>query len=611
MAEAKKVRRCVIYSRVSSEEQARGKYTSIEGQEDRCKHAIAMKEDQGWVLTNTFRDPGYSGKDLNRPGIKQLIAKVQAGEIDVILTYRIDRLSRSILAFYDFYPILKEHNVELFSLSESIDTTTTSGRLMLNTLLNFAQYERELTSERVKHKLTQHANRGNFIGGILPFGYVCPKDSPIGDKVLIVEPKEAEVVKLIFKLYTQLKSLGLVCDELHRRGIVSRTRAITKRDGTKAVIGGTPFYPSRLLIILRNPVYKGQISYDKVLYAGKHQAIIPPKAFDAVQGLLDKNARPGLVPHRDEHVHLLKGLAHCGHCHAALTPYASGKKSRKSSEPYLYYACTSKTHKRKGPACPLPLLPARALEATVKQFLKATCKSSKTLAAALQTESRHSHEVLGPLQAKQDELARERKRVESAISNFLDAIGQHGIGSADLRSRYERSVERRDAIEREVEFLNLEITSAETRVLDLATIKLNLQAFESVIDSLSIEDQKQLFQVFIKRVSIWRHDEAGEAAEGLLTSFGEKRKHEVIYRLVIELHQLPGLDPPKLGKLTRAEREDRPREAATSQEPAGPSALLTPAEPRGREFVFHTSSWAMADSNHRPAACKAAALPLS
>ncbi len=604
-------KRCVIYSRVSSEEQTRGQYTSNEGQEDRCKHAIAIKEDQGWILTKTVRDPGYSGKDMNRPGIQELIRMVKAGEVDVILTYRIDRVSRSIMAFYDFYAILQSHNVEILSLTESFDTSTTVGRLMLNIILSFAQYERELTSERVRHKLTQHANRGNFIGGITAFGYVCPKDSPKGDKVLMVVPREAEVVKRIFKLYAQHQNLEKVCAALGRLGVLSRTRHVTKRDGSKAVIGGTPFYASRLFTILRNPVYKGQISYAQKLYAGKHEAIIPHKIFDMVQLLLDKNARPDIVRGRDEHVHLLKGLLNCGQCRCSLTPYASGKRDPKG-EAYLYYSCTKKNHMKKGHVCPIPLLPARALEATIKQFLKAVCKTSDSLTQVLQEESKNSEEILRPLKAKRADIASEHKRIEVALSNFLDAIGQRGIGSTDLRSRYEKSVERRATLDRELELLNAEIASTEHRVLNLELIHQNLRAFDSVIDDLGLEDQKQLFHLFIKNVTVWPHD-AKEAADGLLVSVESGEKHHRIYRAVIELRQLPGIDPPKLAKLMRDGVRVGTPAGMREKDARGPledtsGTARNRAKPRDPEFVFPSSSWALRDSNPRPHGCDPCAL---
>jgi hypothetical protein len=363
--------------------------------------------------------------------------------------------------------------------------------------------------------------------------------------------------------------------------------------------------------ILRNPVYKGQISYAQKLYAGKHEAIIPPKTFDAVQRLMDRNARSEIVRGRDTHIHLLKGLLKCGSCEKALTPYFTSKKDPKSGKPYLYYVCSKKNHVKRDHGCPLPLLPARALETTIKQFLKAVVHTSDTLHQALQSESKHADEFVRPLKTKRSELLRERKQVEAAVSNFLDAIGQKGIGSADLRSRYEMAVERRAKVDREVEIVDAEIAGSENRVLDLEIIKENLNAFDSVIDDLSLEDQKQLFQLFIKSATIWPHDAKNDPGTGLLVPVESgAKKHERIYRLDIELRQLPGIDPPRLRKLTRnGFKEERTTTAGRSQ--TGSPSAGAHRQASGSEFVSTTSTWAMRDSNPRPAACKAAAPPLS
>lgn len=554
----RRTKRCVVYCRVSSEEQARGQYTSVEAQEDRCLHAIAMKQDQGWVHVATIKDPGYSGKDMNRPGVQDLIRKVKAGEVDVVLTYRIDRLSRSILAFYDFYGILQARNIELFSLTESFDTSTTVGRLMLNIILSFAQYERELAQERTLHKMQQHAERGQWNGGMVPFGYALDLKSEKGERRLVVAKQEARIIQSIYELYLELQNVSAVCKALHKSSVLSRTRVLRMRDGSEKILQGKPFYKTRVIDILQNPIYIGQIRYGDKIYPGKHEAIVSEKDFKSVQRLLELNARkPRLISTRDDHVHLLKGVLRCGSCKMALTPYPSGKKDPKTGQPYLYYGCTAPIHNGRTSKCPLPLFPARAFENTIKEFLKAVCLNSDKLAESIREDLKDSSSLLAPLQKKRASAINDHKKIEKQISNYLDAIGQGGLGSADLRDRYERTVKRRDELNRELEQLNSEIASAEHRVLDLGTIRENLKAFQALIDEVSLEDQKQLFQLFIRNVTVWPHeektktppDEPGAFLTGLDTTKGRKSRR--IYRVQVELNQIPGLNLPTATELKK------------------------------------------------------------
>lgn len=560
MAEAKaerRTKRCVIYCRVSSEEQARGQYSSVEAQEDRCKHAIAMKEDQGWVHTTTVKDPGFSGKDMNRPGIQDLIRRVRANEVDVVLTYRIDRVSRSILAFYDFYADLQKHGVELFSLTESFDTSTTVGRLMLNIILSFAQYERELTQERTQHKMQNHAEHGRWNGGLVPFGYELDLGAPKGERKLGIKRHEADVVERIFERYRHLQNVTAVCHELADRGVLSRTRTLRQRDGSTRQIGGLPFYKTRVFDILRNPIYTGRIRYGDKVYPGQHPAIISMKEFESVQRLLDQNSRQSLVTTRDEQVHLLKGLLRCGTCHTALTPYPSGKKDPKTGLPYLYYCCTASVHHNRKEPCPLPLLPARPFEATIKAFLRAVCQNSTTLAQAIKDASRDSSTTLAPLRKTQGRLVAERKALSTRITNYLDAIGRHGVKGPEIKDELQAATSRRDAIDREMEQLMSEIATGEHQVLNLETIRENLRAFESLIDKLSVEDQKKLCQLFIRRITVWPHEAKTktppEEKGVFLTPLpaGKGRKRDRVYRVQVDLHQLPGLDRPTATELAK------------------------------------------------------------
>lgn len=551
----KKLKRCVVYVRVSSEEQAKGQYTSLDAQRERCMHAVAMHEGDGWVHTATIKDPGYSGKDMNRPGIQELIRRVKANEFDVLLTYRIDRVSRSIMAFYDFYAVLQEHGVELVSLTESFDTSSTVGRLMLNIVLSFAQYERELIQERTTHKMQQHAEHGFWTGTPIPYGYKLVSTSP-KERKLAIQESEAQVVRCIFDSYLALQNVQAICDKLQEDGVRTRSRELQRRDGSKRKTGGAPFYKTRVFGMLKNPLYAGKIRWAGKVYEGKHPPIIPFKKFEAVQRLLEKNARKEIQLGRDDHNHLLKGLLRCGACNAALTPYASGKKNKKTGLPYLYYLCTMKIHHARNCKCPLSPLPARAFEATIKQFLKAVSKNSTGLEAALAEARADSNETLGPLRRRHDSLRKEQKTLSNRITNLVDAIARHGLRTPDLKEEIEGAASRRESVEREIEQVTSEIGQAEHQVLDLRTIHENLKAFDSLVDELSLEDQKLLCQLFIKRISVWPDTQKKRPLEDrgvFLTALPKEngRTKDRTIRVKVELYQLPGIDTPTLSELAQ------------------------------------------------------------
>lgn len=550
----RKLKRCVIYVRVSSDEQAKGQFTSLDAQRERSMHAIAMHEGDGWVHTATIQDPGFSGKDMNRPGIQELTRRVKANEFDILLTYRIDRVSRSIMAFYDFYTVLQEHGVELVSLTESFDTSSTVGRLMLNIVLSFAQYERELIQERTSHKMQQHAEHGFWTGSAIPFGYKLVAKGP-KERKLVPQPSEAKVILRIFDMYVALQNVQAICELLDRDGVRTRARVLQRKDGSKRNTGGYPFYKTRVFGILKNPLYAGRIRYAGKVYDGQHPAIVPARTFETVQRLLEKNGRKEIMAGKDDHVHLLKGLLRCGACNAALTPYASGKKNKKTGKPYLYYLCTMKIHHARNQECPLSPLPARAFEAAIKQYLKAVSRNSKGLEEAIREASRDTSVTMGPLRKQHDSLRKEQKVLSNRITNLVDAIARHGIKTPDLKDEIETATKRRESVERELEQVTAEIARTEHQVLDLQTIKNNLHAFDETIDDLPLEHQKLLCQLFIRRISIWPDDKNKKPLhEGgvFLTKLPKEPGHQDrIYRVQVELYQLPGIDPPTLTELAQ------------------------------------------------------------
>jgi len=273
--------RCAIYTRKSSEEGLEQSFNSLDAQGEACEAYIASQKSEGWkALPTHYDDGGYSGGNTNRPALQRLLADIAAGRVDVVVVYKVDRLSRALADFAKMVELFDAHGVSFVSVTQAFNTTSSMGRLTLNVLLSFAQFEREVTGERIRDKIAASKARGMWMGGLLPLGY------EVKDRKLIVVPDEAETVRHIFARYLELKSVGALADELREQGICSKVREFA--DGR--ITGGVPLSRGALFHLLRNRIYVGEIVHKKQSYPGEHDGIVDPGLFDRVRQLLASNA---------------------------------------------------------------------------------------------------------------------------------------------------------------------------------------------------------------------------------------------------------------------------------------------------------------------------------
>jgi len=266
--------RCAIYTRVSTDQGLEQDFNSLDAQREACAAYIRSQAQEGWILIQTpYDDGGYSGGNLDRPALKALLEAVAAKRIDVIVVYKVDRLTRSLADFAKLVDAFDAAGVSFISITQSFNTTTSMGRLTLNMLLSFAQFEREVTGERIRDKIAASKKKGIWVGGVVPLGY------RVVDRKLVVDEPEAKTVRFIFDHYLELGSLGALIDELRQKGIVTRVRTLA----TGRVIGGVPFTRGPLAYILKNGMYLGQINHGPNSYPGEHAAIVDRDVFDAVQ----------------------------------------------------------------------------------------------------------------------------------------------------------------------------------------------------------------------------------------------------------------------------------------------------------------------------------------
>ena len=274
-------KRCAIYTRKSSEEGLEQNFNSLHAQRQACEAFVKSQAGEGWRLIKTaYDDGGFSGGTIERPALKTLLEHVKEKRIDVIVVYKVDRLTRSLADFAKIVEIFDAEGVSFVAVTQQFNTTTSMGRLTLNVLLSFAQFEREVTGERIRDKIAASKQKGMWMGGTPPLGY------DLRDRRLVVNEAEAKTVQLIFKLYLEFKTLRRVQKELDRRSIVSKQW--TSRGSIRH--GGFPFGRGALYHLLANPVYVGEIRHKSVTYPGQHEAIIERATWQRVQEMLSQKA---------------------------------------------------------------------------------------------------------------------------------------------------------------------------------------------------------------------------------------------------------------------------------------------------------------------------------
>ncbi len=339
-------RRCAVYTRKSSEEGLDMEFNSLDAQREACESFIASQKSEGWVeLAERYDDGGFSGGSLDRPALKRLLADIEAGLVDVVVVYKIDRLSRSLTDFAKLVEVFDRKGVTFVSVTQSFNTTTSMGRLTLNILLSFAQFEREVIGERIRDKFAASRRKGMWMGGNVPFGY------RVENRKLLIEESEAAIVRMIFERFVKTGSATVLARALHAEGVATRS--------------GKRFDKAVLYKLLSNRVYVGDAVHKGTAYPGEHQPIVDRTLWDKVHAILGESPRKRAAHNRRQTPALLKGLIFAENGRA-MTPM----HTRKGDKLYRYYVTTSVN--TIGPeTCPVQRVPAGQIEAVVIDQLRA------------------------------------------------------------------------------------------------------------------------------------------------------------------------------------------------------------------------------------------------
>ena len=416
-----KVLKCAIYTRKSSEEGLEQDFNSLHAQRESCEAYIRSQKHEGWTaLPTQYDDGGYSGGSIERPALKELLADIESRAVDVVVVYKVDRLTRSLADFAKIVEIFDAAGVSFVSVTQQFNTTTSMGRLTLNVLLSFAQFEREVTGERIRDKIAASKQKGMWMGGWVPIGYDRK------DRTLVVNEEEARTVRAIFELFLKLRNVRKVQAELARRRLTTKPYPIS----TGKVLGGLPFSRGHIYRILSNPLYIGEIAHKEIRHAGQHPRIIDQKVWDAVNALIGSNRREHRVRAKAGHASLLAGLIY----DEAGRPLVSSH-STKNGKRYLYYITSDGSGRHSAPAGQAKLrLPAADVDALVvgalQRFLSDSTGLAKLLRAA-QVRSGRLAEALRKAETTSHQL--EAMSFRSRLELVTHLLARIDVMQADLR----------------------------------------------------------------------------------------------------------------------------------------------------------------------------------
>jgi site-specific DNA recombinase len=345
--------RCAIYTRKSTEEGLDQEFNSLDAQREAGEAFIESQRREGWIaLPQLYDDGGFTGANMDRPALARLLQSVEAGELDCVVVYKVDRLSRSLLDFTRMLSLFDQHQVSFVAVTQQFNTSTSLGRLTLNILLSFAQFERELIGERTRDKMSAARRKGKWVGGYPMLGY----DIAVGGGRLVVNQEEAKRVRAIFALFEKHRSVRPTLAEIDKRGW--RLKSWMRKTGQLRV--GAPFDKNSLRRLLTNILYTGSVRHKGKPFPGEHAAIVMPGVWERVQTLITHPMAFARSRARNKHLALLNGLLYCECCAARMVYSYSMKNERR----YPYYVCLN-AQRTGWAACPGKSLPARAIEESV------------------------------------------------------------------------------------------------------------------------------------------------------------------------------------------------------------------------------------------------------
>lgn len=475
--------RCAIYTRKSTEEGLEQEFNSLDAQRESGEAYIKSQAQEGWIcLPDHYDDGGFTGGNMDRPALKRLMTDIEEGRVDCLVVYKVDRLSRSLMDFARMMETFETHGISFVSVTQQFNTTHSMGRLTLNILLSFAQFEREIISERTRDKIAAARRKGKWVGGrpILGYDVVAGK--------LVVNPTEALQVRQIFALYLEMQSIMATIAELDRRGW--RTKRWTSRKGID--LGGRPFDKATLYGLLTNPAYLGKVRHKDELYAGEHKPIVDEALFDQVQALRRQNHRTGGVEARNRFKGLLRGLLRCVPCNANMVSTHATKGTKR----YRYYVCLC-AQKRGYKNCPSKSIPAAEIERFVIEQIRMIGRDPALVTETLAQIRRKAELRIAELNQEQEGIEGDLSRFHAAMR---DLVLTPGLGSERMATRLADMQERIRLCEHRLTAIGGEVASLDKHIINDQDAKQTLSEFDAVWEQLSLREQARVLERLIARI---------------------------------------------------------------------------------------------------------------
>jgi site-specific DNA recombinase len=469
--------RCAIYTRKSTDEGLDQDFNSLDAQRESAEAFILSQRGEGLsALPERYDDGGFSGGNLDRPALERLLADIRGGAVDCVVVYKVDRLSRSLIDFARIIEVFDKHNVSFVSVTQQFNTTNSLGRLTLNILLSFAQFEREIIAERTRDKVSAARRKGKWTGGRPMLGYdIDPRASR-----LTVNADEALHIRTIFKLYLDYNALLPVVLEIDRRGW--RTKQWITRSGVTH--GGTPFTKGRLFRLLKNPIYVGKIEFKKQIYEGEQEAIVDAAIWERVQQILERNGRAGGVEVRNTYGTLMKELLRCASCDSGMIRTNTTKDSRR----HRHYVCAQEN-------CGTKSIAEYTIKTAVARQIRRIGTDSRIVACAVAKaeEQRRSNivELTLESQASQKELASREAELRRLVGCSDQTAAER---MADLQERIRGIKHRSTEILKELGILG-------GTAVDEGDFRTALAQFGPVWDSLNPREQSRIIRTLVEHIS--------------------------------------------------------------------------------------------------------------
>jgi site-specific DNA recombinase len=484
--EAKKIIRCAIYTRKSHEEGLEQEFNSLDSQRDSAENYIASQQHEGWVaLPNRYDDGGYSGGNLQRPAMLRLLADIEAGEVDCVIVYKVDRLSRSLLDFARIMGTFDEQNVSFVSVTQHFNTTHSMGRLTLNILLSFAQFEREIIGERIRDKIAGQRRRGKWAGGIPVLGYDVDRTGP--SPKLVINNDEAVHVRRIFAMYLEMQSLLPVVEELER--LKWSNKSWQTKSGKAR--GGYLFDKSSLHAMLTNQIYIGRVKHKEESFKGEHQAIVDRQVFDAAQAMLRSHSHGKGTRLSNKYDALLRGLLICPKCEKAMVHNVA----RRDSRVYRYYTCQTAI-KRGYTKCTFPTLPAAEMENAVVDHIRCIASDAELRRDVFQQSQSQSQLELEGLESQERSLVARMDRCHEEIDRMTTTASKTSAATDRLATLHEQVAQ----VERTLATVRSDTEALRDRRFSEHDINAAFADFDNVWNALTTTEQTQVLKLLVERV---------------------------------------------------------------------------------------------------------------